>query len=194
MPSNQRSTGFHADPTQYAEYTDNGASAYCESLFPPGMTRVDQRSDEPAPAVQWPRVVLLAAIGLITAFLLAFLTLQVVRVTEPAEKAPIRVNPSPAATVITERQSAQATPTTVTVAPTATRLPVTTTAAPQPPVTTTAAPQPPATMTNPLEPPPATMTNPLEPPPATMTNPLEPPPATMTNPLEPPPGAFGSFD
>jgi hypothetical protein len=123
---------------------------------------------------------MLAGLGLLASFLLAFLTLNTVRSTDPVEPTPSVVVTRPITTETPGNQARQDVTQTVSVAPTRTY---------QPPMTTTGAPVPPATMTNPLEPPPATMTNPLEPPPATMTNPLEPPLATMTNPLEPPIGA-----
>lgn len=181
----------HDEPTQYAQRPDANAQAYSEipAFVQPDLDLVC----EPYPAAQkWSRAIAIAALGLATAFLLAFLTVHVVRDNGSVAETPAPVVPT--TTVVPERQVIPRDSTTITVAPTVTSMvPATTTVTiPSPP---------PATMTNPLapstttttvtipEPPPATMTNPLEPPPATMTNPLEPAPATMTNPLEPPLGA-----
>ena len=192
-------TGYD-DPTQYAYLSDTSVKAYSEI---PGLAEPDRRRiPEDYPEGQkWSRVIAIAALGLLAAFLLALLTLQMVRANEPGATTPNGVVTESVTTVVPEHPAAptgsSSSPAnkavTIPAPPPATmtnplHTATTTVTVPNPTATTTVTvPNPTATTTVTIpEPPPATMTNPLEPP-ATMTNPLE-PPATMTNPLEPPVG------
>ena len=200
MPSTTSPDMGYDDPTQYAYLSDTSVKAYTEM---PGLAESDRY---PIPAGhpkgrKWSQVIAIAALGLSAAFLLAFLTLQLVRANEPAAPTPGGVVTESVTTVV-PKDPAAATDSSSSPAKKAVTVPApppatmtnplhtatTTVTVPNPTSTTTVTiPNPTSTTTVTIpEPPPATMTNPLEPP-ATMTNPLE-PPATMTNPLEPPVG------
>lgn len=197
--------GTESDPTQYANYGGSAGGMYYESpvMYDETILTVDADVQTEGLGRNWPGTIALAGGGLAAAFLLAFVTLNMVRSTDPTEATPPTpiihsVTNTPAERGSIERDRAvQPSTQTITIAPIAptSQRPETATVGPEPhrpaTITVTTTHAQPATMTNPLEPPPATMTNPLEPPPATMTNPLEPPLATMTNPLEPLIGASG---
>ncbi len=143
-----------SDATQYADRVVPYVEAYreCPPESGDGLPSAGWAAPE---SRRWPGVIMLAGLGLLASFLLAFLTLNTVRSTDPVEPTPSVVVTRPITTETPGNQARQDVTQTVSVAPTRTY---------QPPMTTTGAPVPPATMTNPLEPPPATMTNPLEPP------------------------------
>lgn len=189
MPSTTSPDTGYDDPTQYAYLSDTSVKAYSEL---PGLAEPDRHPiAEGYPEGQkWSRVIAIAALGLLAAFLLALLTLHLVRANEPGATTPSGVVTESVTTVVPKHPAdptgSSSSPVTKSVTiPNPTGIATVTIPNPTATTTVTIPESPPATMTNPLEPP-ATMTNPLEPP-ATMTNPVE-PPATMTNPLEPPVG------